>query len=212
MSSSVSVPFLTASGDLSDRSVDLDTFTRRGRKVLLKEAVIMAEARQRVGTHAAQTRGEVTGTTAKMYRQKGTGNARHGNRKAGQLRGGGMIHAKKPREYGWAMPKKARRAALEAALRGKLEDGEVKVVERFDFPAPKTKDFVALLGRLGIAGDSFLVAPASHSDAVWRSCRNIPRVHYRVAADLNAYEVLKAKHLLLDEAALKALEERFGNG
>ena len=208
----VSVPFLNKSGDLKAKKVDESVFTRRGSKVLLKEFVIMAEARMRVGTHSAKTRAEVAGTTAKMYRQKGTGNARHGNRKAGQLRGGGMTHAKKPRDYGWLMPRKARRAALEAAIRGKLEDGEVKVVADFGIQRPSTKAFVAVLNRLEInIGESFLVVPAEHSDALWRSCRNVVRSHYRVVSDINAYEILLAKHLVFEEGALKAIQERFSD-
>jgi large subunit ribosomal protein L4 len=207
----VNVPILKTSGDVAERSVDPEVFRRRGSKVLLKEAVIMAEARMRVGTHAAKTRGEINGTSAKMYRQKGTGNARHGNRKAGQLRGGGMIHAKKPRDYGWAMPKKARRAALAGALRAKLDDGEIKVIENFGIEQPRTKDFIALMDRLELGGSSFLVVPAEHNDAVWRSSRNVKGAHYRVMSDLNAYEILKARYLVIEDAALKALEERFGN-
>ena len=208
---SVSVPFLNKSGDVKTKKVNADAFRRRGSKVLLKEFVIMSEARKRVGTHAARTRAEISGTTAKMYRQKGTGNARHGNRKAGQLRGGGMIHAKKPRDYGWSMPKKARRAALQAAIRGKLDDGEVRVIADFGIDKPRTKDFVALLDRLEIAGSSFLVVPAAHNDALWRSARNLPGSHYRVVGDLNAYEILRAKYLILEDAALSALVERFGD-
>ena len=206
----VSVPCLLKSGDVKTRDVDADGFRRRGRKVLLKEYAIMAEARQRVGTHAALSRAEVSGSTVKMYRQKGTGNARHGNRKAPQLRGGSMAFAKKPRDYGWAMPKRARRAALEAAIRGKLEDGEVRVVESFGLDQPRTKDFAALLQRLEIDG-SFLVVPAAHADAVWKSCRNIVGAAYRVVSDLNAYEVLKQRYLILEGGALEALEQRFSN-
>ena len=205
------VPSLKSSGSVGKRKVDIEAFRRRGKKVLLKEYAIMAEARQRVGTHATLTRGEVAGTTAKMYRQKGTGHARKGNRKAAQLRGGGTAFAKKPRDYGWSMPKRARRAALEAAIRGKLEDGEVRVVESFSLDAPSTKHFLALLGQLEV-DNSFLIVPGEHHDAVWRSCRNIPRSAYRVVSDLNAYEVLKQRYLVLEESALKALEERFGDG
>ena len=111
------------------------------------------------------------------------------------------------------MPKKARRAALEAAIRGKLEDNEVRVVENFGIDTPKTKDFVGVLDRLGVeAGTSFLVVPAEHNDALWRSSRNVKGSNYRVASDLNAYEVLKARLLIIEDAALKELEERFGNG
>lgn len=211
MTMQVKVPLLKSSGDVGQRTVDAGTFRRRGKKVLLKEYVIMAEARTRVGTHSALSRAEVAGTTAKMYRQKGTGNARHGNRKAAQLRGGGMAFAKKPRQYGWSMPKRARRAALEAALRAKLEDDEVRVIDAFGIQTPRTKDFLALLDRLGLDG-SFLVVPAEHSEALWKSCRNVEGAAYRVASDLNAYEILKQKYLLLEEPALKALEERFANG
>ncbi|MHC4970746.1 MAG: 50S ribosomal protein L4 [Planctomycetota bacterium] len=204
----VSVPRLRSSGDLQEQSVELDTFRRRGRKVLLKEYAVMAEARQRVGTHAALTRAEISGTSARMYRQKGTGHARHGAKKVAQLRGGGVAFAKKPRHYGWSMPKRARRAALEAALRGKLEDHEVRIVEAFPSEKPRTRDFVKLLERLDVSG-SFLVVPAAHSENIWRSCRNISGAAYRVVTDLNAYEVLKQRYLILEENALKALEERF---
>ena len=205
------VPCLIGSGDLKTRAVDVATFRRRGKKVLLKEYVIMAEARRRVGTHSALSRAEVAGTTAKMYRQKGTGHARHGNRKVVQLRGGGMAFAKKPRDYGYRMPKQARRAALEAAIRAKLDDGEVRIVEAFDVKQPRTKDFVDLVGRLEVDG-TVLVVPAEHSEALWRSCRNVSRAGYCVVSDLNAYEVLRHQYLVLEEPALKALEERFGHG
>jgi large subunit ribosomal protein L4 len=208
---SVSIPYLKNSGELGERAVNPETFTRRGKKVLLKEFVIMAEARKRVGTHSNKTRAEVSGTTAKMYRQKGTGTARKGNRKVPQLRGGGAAFAKKPRDYGYHMPKKARRAALEAAIRGKLEDNEVRVVESFGIDKPRTKDFTALLGRLGVEG-SCLIVPAAHQDALWRSSRNVPGAGYLVASDLNAYEVLRHGTLILEDAALSSLEERFSDG
>jgi len=210
MAIEVSVPCLLRSGRLMKRTVDAERFRRRGRKVLLKEYAIMAEARRRAGTHAALGRSEIAGSTAKMYRQKGTGNARHGTRKAVQLRGGGVAFAKKPRAYGWAMPKRARRAALEAALRGKLEDGEVRVMEQFDEERPNTRAFAALLDRLEVDA-SFLVVPSRHRENIWKSCRNLPGSGYRVVADLNAYEVLRHKFLVLDEEALTSLEERFAD-
>jgi large subunit ribosomal protein L4 len=204
----VTVPVLKKSGGLGKHAVDAGRFKRYGKKVLLREYVVMAEARKRAGTHSALTRGEVAGSTKKMYRQKGTGRARHGNDKAPQLRGGGMCFAKKPRDFGWAMPKRARRAALEAALRGKLEDGEVRLVEGFVFEKARTKEFVALLKALEIDG-TFLVVPNVHDEKIRLSCRNVPGALYRVVADLNAYEVLKQKYLVIEADALKALEERF---
>jgi len=207
---SLKVPYLRSSGDLGERPVDADNFRRRAKGVVLKEFVIMAEARKRVGTHSALTRAEVAGSTAKLYRQKGTGTARKGNKKVPVLRGGGSAFAKKPRDYGWHMPRKARHAALAAALRGKLDDGEVKVVESFGIDRPRTKDFVAVLGRLGVEG-SCLIVPAQHQDALWRSCRNVKGAGYLVASDINAYEVVRHKTIVLEESALKSLEERFGN-
>jgi len=208
---STSVPYLKKSGDLGERAVDAERFRRRAKGVVLKEFVIMAEARKRVGTHSALTRAEISGSTAKLYRQKGTGTARKGNRKVPILRGGGMAFAKKPRTYGYSMPKKARHAALAAALRGKIDDGEVKIVEDFGIERPRTKDFVAVLDRLGVEG-SCLVVPVKHQDALWRSCRNVEGAGYRVATDLNAYDVLRHGTLVLEDGALAALEERFGDG
>jgi len=207
----ITVPVLKKSGDVGKRTVAADGFRRFGKKVLLREYVEMAEARKRTGTHAALTRSEVAGSTQKIYRQKGTGRARHGSDKAPQLRGGGMCFAKKPRRYGWSMPKQARRAALEAAVRGKLEDGEVRIVEAFAFDRPKTKEFADLLKRLEVKG-TFLVVPNAHDARIWQSCRNLPGSLYRVVADLNAYEVLKQKYLVIESDALKALEERFSRG
>ncbi|HEX5137730.1 MAG TPA: 50S ribosomal protein L4 [Planctomycetota bacterium] len=207
----VTVPVLTKSGDVGKRTIAADGFRRFGKKVLLREYVEMAEARKRTGTHAALTRSEVAGSTKKIYRQKGTGRARHGNDKAPQLRGGGMCFAKKPREFGWSMPKQARRAALEAAVRGKLEDDEVRLVEAFSFDRPRTKAFAGLLKQLEVDG-TFLVVPNAHDAKIWQSCRNLPGALYRVVSDLNAYEVLKQKYLVIEADALKALEQRFSRG
>ena len=208
---SLQVPYLSKSGDLGERPVDAENFRRRAKGVVLKEFVIMAEARKRVGTHSALTRSEVSGSTRKLYRQKGTGTARKGDRKVPILRGGGMAFAKKPRNYGYHMPKKARQAALAAALRGKLDDGEVMVVESFGIDQPRTKDFVALLDRLGVKG-TCLIVPTQHEDALWRSSRNVTGAGYLVASDINAYEILRHRTHVLEEGALKSLEERFGNG
>lgn len=208
----VAVPFLSPSGELKERKIAAEAFPRRGKKVLLREAVVMTEARRRVGTHSNLTRAEVSGSTKKMYAQKHTGRARHGAFKAPQLRGGGVAFAKKPRDFGYSLPLKARRAALAGAIRGKLDDGEVRVVSAFRFETPKTKEFVALLKALKLEGSSFLVVPAAHSEALRRSCRNIPGAGYRVVSDLSAYEVLRQKYFVVEDAALKALEERFGHG
>ncbi|MFQ5844564.1 MAG: 50S ribosomal protein L4, partial [Planctomycetota bacterium] len=196
---------------VKSRKVDPALFGRRTHRVLLKEAVIQAEARRRAGTHATRRRSEIRGTTAKLYRQKHTGHARHGSRKAPIFRGGGICHGPKPRSYGTPLSTRARRIALRSALRAKLEAGDVRMVEAFAFRRPRTRDFAELLSRLDVGG-SFLVVCAEHADAVRRSCRNLPGSGYRVVADLNAYEVLRQGTLIFDQAAWKRLEERFGDG
>ena len=107
-------------------------------KQLLHDAVIMYQANQRQGTMRTKTRGEVAGSTKKLYRQKGTGNARAGGRRSGTRRGGGHIFAKRPRDFGWRMPKKALRAATRMALASRLADDAVKLVNSLDLSAPKT--------------------------------------------------------------------------
>ena len=188
-------------------SVDESVFGEVVLKRLLREAVLMYEARKRVGTHSAKTRAEVRGTTHKPWRQKGTGRARSGTRKSPIWRGGGVIHGPKPRDYSYSMPRKALRVALRSALLGKLRDGEVMGIDKIELEAPRTKSIVEALKALNIEGSAMLVLPESHEMA-YKSGRNVARTSIAIAQELNAYDVLKHGTIVVVGDALERLQER----
>ena len=173
-------------------------------KQLLHDAVVMYQANQRQGTFRTKNRGEVAGSTKKLYKQKGTGNARAGARRSGTRRGGGHIFAKRPRDFGWRMPKKALRAATRMALAARLADDEVKLVSGFELGSPKTAVIAKLLKSLGIAEKTVLVAPAKHDDMLWKSARNIEGVSVSPVGDLNAWSLLQPRAVLMTTAAIDA--------
>jgi large subunit ribosomal protein L4 len=173
-------------------------------KQLLHDAVVMYQANQRQGTFRTKNRGEVAGSTKKLYRQKGTGNARAGARRSGTRRGGGHIFAKRPRDFGWRMPKKALRAATRMALAARLADDEVKLVSGLEMGAPKTAAVAKLLKTLGIAEKTVLVSPAQHDDVLWKSARNIEGVSVSPVGDLNAWSLLQPRAVLMTTAAIDA--------
>lgn len=174
-------------------------------KQLLHDAVVMYQANQRQGTFRTKSRAEVAGSTKKLYRQKGTGNARAGGRRSGTRRGGGHIFAKRPRDFGWRMPKKALRAATRMALAARLADDEVKLVSGFDLAAPKTAAVAKLLSALGVAERTVLVAPEKHSPMLWKSARNIAGVSVAPVGDLNAWSLLKPRAVVMTTAAIDAI-------
>ncbi len=173
-------------------------------KQLLHDAVVMYQANQRQGTFRTKNRGEVAGSTKKLYRQKGTGNARAGARRSGTRRGGGHIFAKRPRDFGWRMPKKALRAATRMALAARLADDEVKLVDGLELGSPKTAVVAKLLKSLGIAEKTVLVAPAKHDDMLWKSARNIEGVSVSPVGDLNAWTLLQPRAVVMTTAAIDA--------
>ena len=176
------------------------------KKVLLHEAVVRYESRRRSGTHSTKTKSEVAGTGRKPWRQKHTGRARVGMRRSPLWRGGGVTFGPKPRDYSYSMPKGARRAALRMVLFGKLRDNEVKVIDGLSFEGPKTRRMAALLRALGLDG-SCLIVPWSNEPNAYKSARNIPNVRMMRARDLNAYDVLRSKWLLLTRETVERLPE-----
>lgn len=175
---------------------------------LLHDVVVMYQANQRLGTFRSKTRGEVAGTTKKMYRQKGTGNARAGSRRSGIRRGGGHIFAKRPRSFYYRLPRKALQTATRMALAAKLLDGEVLIVDELAFSAPKTREMYAILKALGCANERLLIAIEAYDPHVYRSARNIDQVSIAPVSDLNAYSVLLPKRLLMTRGALDAFRAR----
>ena len=174
-------------------------------RALLHEAVRLQLASRRLGTAKAKTRGEVRGGGRKPWRQKGTGQARHGSRRSPLWTGGGVVFPPQPREYGFRMPRKARRQALRAALSAKVKDGEVLVVEGLHFEAPKTKAAVGMLGSLN-APRALIVLPEADEN-VEKSARNIPGVATALPGELNVYDILTHDRLILAKEAVGKVEE-----
>ena len=177
-------------------------------KQLLHDAVVMYEANLRQGSHQTKTRAKVTGTTKKMYRQKGTGNARAGSKRSGVRRGGGHIHAIRNRDYSYSLPRKALQLATRMAIASKIRDDELTIVDKLEFDVPKTKDMVGVLQHLGCENDSLLIATTENSPNVYKSARNIHNVTVSPAAELNALSVLSSRRLLITPDALDQFKER----
>jgi large subunit ribosomal protein L4 len=163
-------------------------------------------ANQRQGTQSALTKGEVSYTTKKPWRQKGTGRARAGYAGSPVWTHGGVAFAPKPRDYSYALTKKTRRLALKSALSSKAQDGEIVVVDGLKMDAPKTKTFKAFLDKVGATGKT-LVITEGVDELVIKSARNIPGVFTTIATILNPYMVLNNTKLVVDKAALEKIEE-----
>jgi large subunit ribosomal protein L4 len=178
---------------------------------LLKQAIVMSQANKRLGTAATKSRSMVAGSDRKLFRQKGTGNARVGNIRTGKRRGGGMIFAKSLREFRKRMPKKQRKLARDSAILAKLLSNNVVVVEKLDFEKPKTKDFVSILNNLKIQR-SCLVTIDSEDANIYKSAKNIPKVTVIPVSALNAGQICTYRKMLFTrEALLSVLEpEREG--
>jgi large subunit ribosomal protein L4 len=175
---------------------------------LLHDVVVMYQANQRQGSAKTKTRGEVAGTTKKMYRQKGTGNARAGSRRSGVRRGGGHILALRSRDYSYSMPRKAMRLATRMAVAAKIRDGQVMLVDELTLDEPKTRRMAGILKALGWDGKSLLVTTTVHDPIVHRAARNLHNVTVSPASDLNALVVLSSRRMLMTRAALEALKGR----
>ncbi len=176
---------------------------------VVHQALVAQQANARQGTQSTKTRSEVAGSTRKIFRQKGTGEARAGSIKSGLRPGGGIIFGPKPRDYSKALPKKMRRLAMRCLLSEKLSSGGLKVVEGFAIEAPNTKAFAAVLSTLEIA-PSAIVATAGADRMVVLSARNLPRVKTTPANLLNVADLLKYDKLLLTEDALMVIEQVWG--
>ncbi len=188
-------------------NVEPTDFAPRINKQLLHDAVVMYQANQRQGSHQTKSRAMVAGSTKKMYRQKGTGNARAGHKRSGVRRGGGHIFAKVNRDYGYRLPRKALQLATRMALASKVRDDELLVIDDLAFDEPKTKDMVSVLSHLECDGSSLLVTTAGYDRNVYRSARNIAGVSVTPAAEVNALDLLSSRRVLVTKAALDALVE-----
>lgn len=177
------------------------------RPVLLKQAYVRTHANKRQGTVKTKARGEVEGSTRKLYKQKGTGNARRGSIRANILRGGGHAKAKQPHSWRQDMPVKMRRLANRNAILAKAVDGEIRLVDKIDFEKPSTKAFAGLLKAIEV-DKSCLVAVASTQGAAARSAKNLDSVSLTHIDRLNVFDMLTHRYLVLEKAAFEGYLER----
>ena len=192
-----------------------------GKKVTLNDSVFGVEpndhaiyldvkqylAAQRQGTAKTKERSELSGSTRKLGRQKGGGGARRGDINSPLLVGGARVFGPKPRDYRFKLNKKVKQLARRSALSYKVQENALVVVEDFTFEAPKTKNFIALLNDLNLAGKKVLVVAAGSDKNLYLSARNLPKAKVAVASDINAYGVLDASVLVLTESAVAKVEE-----
>jgi large subunit ribosomal protein L4 len=192
-------------------SVQLDPAELGGavNKQLLHDVVLMYLANQRSGTHSTLRRGEVAGSTKKLFRQKGTGNARVGTRRTNKRRGGGTAKGPKPRDYEYHLPLKAVRAATRMAILSKLQDQETIIVDELKLPEIKTSRMAEIFDSLGLTGTTALLGLASgeidEKKTVYLSARNLKGVEIHPTSQFNAYAVLRPKRLVLTKAAVNEL-------
>jgi len=173
---------------------------------VLHQVVNMQLANRRAASASVKHRGEVQGSTRKLYRQKGTGRARRGDIKSPLLRGGGVVFGPDGRTYAFKVPKKIRKLALKMALSSKLQTDELIVLDKFDLPQIKTRDFVNILGSLKLS--NALIVTEEKNENLVLSSRNVPDIKVLQGEGLNVYDILKYKTLILLEPVIKNIERR----
>lgn len=163
-------------------------------------------ANQRQGTHKSKERAEVSYSTRKLKRQKGTGGARAGSIKSPVFVGGGRVFGPKPRDYSFKLNKKVKVLARKSVLSAKAQANSISVVEDFTFESPKTKQYISLLDALSLAGKKTLLITADYDKNVYLSGRNVPKANVMSASDINTYDLINAEVLLISEAAVSKIE------
>jgi len=208
----VQVPVYNLSGEVVRQTEISDAvFAVPFNETLVHQVMVGMRANARQGTASTKTRGMVSGSTRKLYRQKGTGNARSGSKKSPLRRGGGITFGPHPRDYRQETPRKMRRLALRCVLSAKAGDGELKILDGFDFAEPKTKKMIEVLTALGIDSSALIVTPAPEKNVI-KSARNLPEIKTMPANVLNIIDILSHKTLLMTEAAVRVAEKLWGNG
>jgi len=201
----INVPVFDSSGSpLEDVSLSEERFGGKVRRELLRDAIIMHEANHRRGTASTKTRGEVKGGGRKPWKQKHTGRARAGDIRSPIWKGGGVVFGPRPRDYSFSIHRKAKKVALQSAILSRLIDNEVVLIDKLALDSPSTKKLANLLKCLEIR-ESCLIVMQEFNEAIWKSSRNIYNVKLRVASDLNAYDVVKYKKLLIVKDVLDSL-------
>jgi large subunit ribosomal protein L4 len=206
--------FYSAAGEQSgDVQLPEELFDGRVHEAALHQTVKAYLANQRQGTHATKTRAMVSGGNRKAWRQKGTGRARQGSMRAPHWRGGGIVFGPSPRSYRQDVPRKVKALAKRSAFNQRALNGEIAVIERLAAEAPKTRPFADLLGRIGVAGAKrVLVLTDGAKENVYLSARNLPNVEVMPFTQASAYDVMVARQVLIEQAALDAVKSGAGAG
>ncbi|SHE42873.1 large subunit ribosomal protein L4 [Mariniphaga anaerophila] len=194
-----------------------------GRKITLNDRIFGVEpsdhaiyldvkqylANKRQGTHKAKERADVSGSTRKIKRQKGTGTARAGSIKSPVFRGGGTVFGPRPKSYEFKLNKKVKQLARKSALTYKARENSILVLEDFNLEAPKTKEIVTIKSNLQIADKKSLFVLPAENNNIYLSSRNLQDVSVVIASELNTYQILNAKSIVLLEGSVKKIEEAF---
>lgn len=201
------IDVLNSKGEkVSEMELTDAVFNVEVRSAVLHEVVVMQLASRRAGSASVKHRGDVSGSTRKLFRQKGTGRARRGDIRSPLLRGGGSVFGPSPKSYAYKVPKKVRKLALKMALSSKLREKELTVLDRLEMERIKTKDVLAVIKTLG--KDNVLLVTDQKDEKLELSSRNLPNVKVMRCEGLNVYDVLKCKDLILLEPAVRTIEER----
>jgi large subunit ribosomal protein L4 len=193
--------------EIESLKVDESVFGGVIRHALIKQAIVMYQANKRIGTAATKQKSKVEGSTRKLYKQKGTGNARMGQVRTPSRRGGGVAFGKTVRDFSRDMPKKQRRLACDSAILAKLQSGNVVVVDELNFKAPKTKEFATVLKNLKIERGC-VVAVTETNDSLYKSVRNVPRIELMRVTELNAGDICNRQKMLFTKEAFLTLLNR----
>jgi large subunit ribosomal protein L4 len=206
----VEVPVYNYSGEVVKRiEISDSVFAVPFNEAVVHQAVVRQQANARQGTASTKTRGEVTGSTSKLFRQKHTGRARAGSSKSPLRRGGGITFGPKPRSYRQDMPKRMRQLALKCVLSAKAGDEKLMVLEELNLKQPKTKEMVGILAALKV-DSSALIVTAEPEENIFKSARNLAGTKALPANILSVVDILSHKMLLMTEAAVRKTEELWG--
>jgi len=204
------VPVYNLMGEVTDHlDIRDDIFALPFNTAVVHQAMVRQLANKRQGTASTKARGEVTGSTGKLYRQKGTGRARKGNIKSPLLRGGGVVFGPSPRSYRQSMPKKMRRLALKCLLSAKVREENMMAVEALDFGRPRVKDLVDILSALGVDSNALIVT-AQSMPALVKSAHNLANAKVVPSALINVLDLLSYKTLIVTVPALRKIEQIWG--
>lgn len=204
------MPVYNMSGEVVDQiEVSDAVFGIPFNEAVVHQAMVRQLANRRQGTASTKTRGEVSGSTRKLYPQKHTGRARRGDIKSPLLVGGGIVFGPKPRSYRQSMPKKMRRLALKCLLSAKVREGDLKVIQELDFQKPKTKDLIQVLASLG-ADSSVLIVTANSAPFLLKSAANLGNVKVLRSALVNVLDLLTYKTVVATVPAIRNIEQIWG--